>query len=581
MSAMDSLSSLRGKGPATFADIPDEILLEILDWLPRGSAYVSFALVCSRMHRISRPAAVRVFRVGSRNLEKSLLEPEGRLSILAVSSLASFCRELVIYSTSRYILNISAFESNRLCAILPLLVGLQTLRIESAYLTFTLLQTILDHPTLQTLDYEELATALSLSWRKLSPEQREHGFSSLSTSPPLRVPNLLVGSLPSRRNLNSARYPALARDALLSSGRFTFDTVNLVDLPTLPSSHAWTPIPGLRRIIFNELPLIGEGPGLASWFEEIIALQPELTTLEIELLDDHLPEDSNPERTTALSLIPWFGQVAFMNEQLLTKHSHFKGLKITTTKGGIVAANFAFNNVKGIPQFLQQAALSIPTLKTLEITSGLEYPAWNDVLRAMSSFNYLTSLTIRGPVLPWSIGLRIQYCSPMCSDMVKRVFPDLWNSTESQGGPAAAWKSQILPAHLARICSLADVLPHRCEVVWAPILLRALLRESFAGLCRWKVDRSNASGGILTEEGSGTSTASLNPLEELEDRGKGGCWCCDFVKNMGGGEPDVEWDLTRMEDWSVSSEEICEGDGETQEWAEELENEKEKEETKD
>lgn len=85
----------------------------------------------------------------------------------------------------------------------------------------------------------------------------------------------------------------------------------------------------------------------------------------------------------------------------------------------------------------------------------------------------------------------------------------------------------------------------------------------------------------MTEEGSGTSTASLNPLEELEDRGKGGCWCCDFVKNMGGGEPDVEWDLTRMEDWSVSSEEICEGDGETQEWAEELENEKEKEETKD
>jgi len=84
MSTTDSLSYLRGKGPATFADvsrmkhqkkeklrkpqlswltpfppfllppqIPDEILLEILDWLPRGPDYGSFALVCSRMHRVS------------------------------------------------------------------------------------------------------------------------------------------------------------------------------------------------------------------------------------------------------------------------------------------------------------------------------------------------------------------------------------------------------------------------------------------------------------------------------------------------------------------------------------------------
>lgn len=40
--------------PSFCVQIPDEILLEILDWLPRGSAYVSFALVCSRMHRVRR-----------------------------------------------------------------------------------------------------------------------------------------------------------------------------------------------------------------------------------------------------------------------------------------------------------------------------------------------------------------------------------------------------------------------------------------------------------------------------------------------------------------------------------------------
>lgn len=272
-------------------------------------------------------------------------------------------------------MTISAFESGRLCQILPLLVGLSTLRVESAYLPFTLLQLILDHPTLQTLDYDELATALSLAWRKMSTEEREKGFAS-SSSPPIRVPNLLVGSLPSRRNLNSDRYPALARDALLSSGRFTFDTVTLVDLPTLPSSHSWTPLPGLRRIVFNELPLVGEGPGLSSWFEEVISLQPELTTIEIELVDDYVPEDGNPERLAALAMIPWFAQVAFISEQQSTKFSRFKGLKITATKGGIVAANFSFDNVCGIPQFLQRAALSIPTLKTLGILKGLEYPAW-------------------------------------------------------------------------------------------------------------------------------------------------------------------------------------------------------------
>lgn len=205
-------------------------------------------------------------------------------------------------------MTLSAFESTRLQAVLPTLVGLQTLRIGAAYIPLPLLRTILDHPTIRILDYEELGTALSLTWRKLSNEKRAQGLLSSSEMSPLRVPNLLVGSLPSRRNLNSARYPALARDALLSSGHFKFDAITLVDLPTFPWSPAWSPVPGLRRLVFNELPLIGESLGLATWFQEVISAQPELEFIEIELFDEHLPEDPNPERFSALSLIPWFSQ---------------------------------------------------------------------------------------------------------------------------------------------------------------------------------------------------------------------------------------------------------------------------------
>jgi hypothetical protein len=111
-----------------------------------------------------------------------------------------------------------------------------------------------------------------------------------------------------------------------------------------------------------------------------------------------------------------------------------------------------------------------------------------------------------------------------------------------------------------RLHSLANVLPNDCIVVWSPLISETIDREPTAGTWRWKVARGKTSGGILRKEGR------VRVAPGTFDQGGmfGGCWGCDTD-----GGHDVPWDLKDIDDWNVSSEDVCEGeDGERQEWAE-------------
>lgn len=288
-------------------------------------------------------------------------------------------------------MNLMAIEATALLSLLnDSLVNLVTLRIRDVYLTIPLLRAIVDHPTITTLDYDELATALAVSWRKITPQDREVGIPALEASKPVYIPNLVVGSNPSRRNLNSARYPALARSSLLTSGRFSFNAITFLDLPSLfPVSHAWTPIPSLRRITLHELPLPTTSGLLAEWFTGLIEAQPELSTIELvmsqETHDGDLSEACGPDQMTALADLPWFGEWAFAGEgcEKVTRESWVRRLKVKAERrkegqegGEITGVGVGFLNVNGIPQFLQRMRMGCKGLRELEIGSGLEYCSW-------------------------------------------------------------------------------------------------------------------------------------------------------------------------------------------------------------
>ena len=370
----------------------------------------------------------KVFRVG--RLAEALL-PEGRLSILAQSDLAKHCksvpspqgsrasatltltpsalspliRELIIHPTHNagYIMNLMAIETSALLSLLTVsLPNLQTLRVRDVYLPLSLLRAlVVDHPNLTTLEYDELATALAVSWRKIQPLEREIGIPPLlpateagsATQKTVHVPNLLVGSNPSRRNLNSARYPSLARSSLLESGRFTFHSITFLDLPSLfPLAHPWSPIPGLRKITLHELPLPASPTPLAEWFTSLIGAQPLLQTIELvmsqETHDGDLSEACGPEQMEALAGVPWFadwgavvdGAGGLMKEswvrRLRVKAERRVGVQGQEGEGEVTGVGISFLNVNGIPQFLQRVRVGCKGLKELEIGVGLEYCSW-------------------------------------------------------------------------------------------------------------------------------------------------------------------------------------------------------------
>jgi len=194
---------------------------------------------------------------------------------------------------------------------------------------------------------------------------------------PLLVPNLPNYTGLGKSDLLDSTYPLSTRLNLFSSGIFTFDTITFVYFPTRQTSTsqppwAWTVLPGLRRIVFKELPEQEEdAPELARWLEEALLLQPELVSIEIDIAFGSWFDYRDPERerVRALTTLPWLGHLEFLGEQDIAHWSTWNHFKFSATKDGIVSAAFPFGQMKGIPPFLHASGLNLPNLTTLEVAA--------------------------------------------------------------------------------------------------------------------------------------------------------------------------------------------------------------------